>query len=85
MSTATNGSNGVHTEDLVDINIIKTPSDLGAVLPLLKYLNANVSSLLTDNYDARLEFLGAASKLVLALETPRETMVKHCWAHVSKS
>lgn len=32
----------------------------------------------------RQELLRRSRELVLALETPRETMIRHCWAEVSK-
>lgn len=37
----------------------------------------------TDNA-TRQELLRRSRELVLALETPRETMIRHCWAEVGK-
>lgn len=82
MATAADGAKGAHQAEPVDISIIKEPADLGAVLPTLKYLNAGLPSLATDSDDARSDMLQAAWKLVLSLETPRETMIRHCWAQV---
>ncbi|KAK6212654.1 hypothetical protein LQW54_005075 [Pestalotiopsis sp. IQ-011] len=80
MATAADGAKGAHQAEPVDISIIQEPADLGAVLPTLKYLNAGLPSLATDSDDARSDMLQAAWKLVLSLETPRETMIRHCWA-----
>ncbi|KAK9778976.1 putative O-methyltransferase domain-containing protein [Seiridium cardinale] len=80
MATITNGTNGVHRHELVGISIAKNPADLGAVLPTLKYLNTRLPSLAAAGDDGRSGMLQAAWKLVLSLETPRETMLRHCWA-----
>ncbi|ETS79410.1 hypothetical protein PFICI_09263 [Pestalotiopsis fici W106-1] len=80
MAIATNGIKGARQAEPVDISIVKNPADLGAVLPTLKYLNSGLPSLATDSDDARSDMLQAAWKLVMSLETPRETMIRHCWA-----
>jgi hypothetical protein len=69
-------------QSLVDISILRNPANLGAVLPTLKSLNASLPILTTSDDDARYEMLRMAWRLVLALETPRETMLRHCWAQV---
>ncbi|KAI1842758.1 hypothetical protein JX266_011079 [Neoarthrinium moseri] len=68
------------TDFAVDASILKTPTDLGAVLPALVKLNAGLASLTSQNDDARSQVLREAWKLVQSLETPRETMIRHCWA-----
>ncbi|KAF7531033.1 hypothetical protein G7054_g9279 [Neopestalotiopsis clavispora] len=80
MAVAANGVKRAHQAEPVDISIVKKPANLGAVLPTLKYLNAGLPSLATDSDDARSDMLQAAWKLVMSLETPRETMIRHCWA-----
>lgn len=83
MAVAANGVKRAHQAEPVDISIVKKPANLGAVLPTLKYLNAGLPSLATDSDDARSDMLQAAWKLVMSLETPRETMIRHCWAQVT--
>ena len=70
-------------EDVVDVSIVSSPCDPGSVPGLLDKI-----SQMRDNCDAltdrsvRLELLNKARALVQALETPRETMLKHCGAQV---
>lgn len=60
------------------------PADAAAVPSLIKELGA-----LGQDYSAasteqlRLTLLQKAKALWQALETPRETMIRHCWAQVS--
>lgn len=53
------------------------PSILGSIQTLEK--NFSIS----QNDKARQHLLAEARHLVRSLETPRETMIKHCWAQVS--
>lgn len=82
---STNDTNGTHCEQLIDISLLGNPSDLGAIIPILKSLNAGLPSLTTGNDEARLDLLQSAYRLVLSLESPRETMLRHCWAQVCHS
>jgi len=70
--------------DVVDISIVSAACDPGSVPRLLDEISE-----MRDNADARitersvrLELLSKARALVQALETPRETMLKHCGAQV---
>ncbi|KAK1638741.1 S-adenosyl-L-methionine-dependent methyltransferase [Colletotrichum phormii] len=75
-----NGTNGTKGGAVVDATIATRPNDLGAVPGLLKDLNDNIGSLSVDDHQARHELLLKARSIVQALEAPRETMIKHCWA-----
>ncbi|KAF6785942.1 sterigmatocystin 8-o-methyltransferase, partial [Colletotrichum musicola] len=60
---------------------ISTLPDISAASNLLEYFGAvNVENLASAGTEARQDLLIKARSLVQALETPRETMVKHCWA-----
>lgn len=76
----TNGANGDHPA--VDVAIAIQPNNAEAVPDLLKQITAGVSALETGGDEARHDLLIKARTLVQSLETPRETMVKHCWAQV---
>ncbi|KAH6656244.1 S-adenosyl-L-methionine-dependent methyltransferase [Truncatella angustata] len=80
MTAVRTSINGFHEAELVDISVLRSPANLGAILPTLKSLNAGLPSLTIDSDDARFVMLQAAWKLVLSLETPRETMLRHCWS-----
>ncbi|KAK5658196.1 hypothetical protein OQA88_2169 [Cercophora sp. LCS_1] len=75
--------NGTSGTDRVDVAIASQPGDVGAVPGLL----ADIADLqhnldLGDRY-ARLYFLDKARKLVQALETPRETVLRHVGAETA--
>lgn len=70
----------------VDPSIVLHPNDLAAVPAILgQVLTRGVAALAPaplagDAATARQSLLEAARSLVRALETPRETMIRHCWA-----
>ena len=69
-------------EDVVDVSIVSSPCDPGSDPGSVPGLLDEISQM-RDNCDAltdcsvRLELLNKARALVQALETPRETMLKH--------
>jgi len=69
----------------VDVAIATAPNDIKAVPKLLGDITAGVDALASGGDEARHDLLVKARTLVQALETPRETMVKHCWAQVSSA
>ncbi|KAF5505543.1 O-methyltransferase [Colletotrichum siamense] len=79
-TNSTNGTNGTKDAPVIDPSIATSPNDLAAVPGLLKELNAGIGSLSTGGQEARHELLLKARSIVQALEAPRETMIKHCWA-----
>ncbi|TLS29559.1 hypothetical protein PpBr36_01431 [Pyricularia pennisetigena] len=83
---ATNGTvngsaNGKHA--VVDLAIATQPADLAAVPELARAIAATADSVTAEDQESRYELLIKARSLVQALETPRETMIKHCWAQTS--
>lgn len=80
-ASGTNGSNGV----IVDKAVAISPNNIDAVPGLVKQINAGLDVLSTGGDEARHALLVKARNLMQALETPRETMIKHCWAQVSTS
>ncbi|OBR14526.1 Sterigmatocystin 8-o-methyltransferase [Colletotrichum higginsianum IMI 349063] len=77
--TATNGAEEAKAEAVVDVSIATQPNDLDAIPGLLKDITAGVGALSSGGDEARHELLIKARTMVQALESPRETMIKHCW------
>jgi hypothetical protein len=73
----------VVNQSLIEISIATSPNNLEAVPGLLTDLKTGVSALSAGSREARHDMLIKARTLVQSLETPRETMLKHCWAQVS--
>jgi hypothetical protein len=67
---------------LVDVATASRPCDPEAVPGILKRIVSSGEAPSVDNDSVRLALLANARELVRALETPRETMIKHCWAQV---
>jgi hypothetical protein len=61
-------------------SIALQPCDLGSVPALIEQINNLGVQLAGGDLYARHSLLKTARSLVSALETPRETMIKHCWA-----
>lgn len=76
-------SNGVQS---FDMSIVTSPNDMKSVPLLLKELVTDCEALsISGGEDARKSLVIKARTLVQSLETPRETMAKHCWAQVELS
>lgn len=67
----------------INVSIATSPNNIAAVPELLREITAGVEALTTGGDAARHELIIKARAMVQALETPRETMIKHCWAQVS--
>ncbi|KAL4746853.1 hypothetical protein BDW72DRAFT_183937 [Aspergillus terricola var. indicus] len=79
----TNGhSNGHHDNGkTVNVEALAVSPNLPAQVPgLLDEIAASGKQYLGAEPQARLELLEAARSLVYALETPREAIIRHCWA-----
>ncbi|KAI1391437.1 S-adenosyl-L-methionine-dependent methyltransferase [Hypoxylon trugodes] len=63
-----------------DPSIALKPCDFDSVNTHVKKINELVGSISPTDNVTRNELAETARKLVRALETPRETMIKHCWA-----
>lgn len=69
----------------IDPIIALLPNNVDAIPKLLEEITHHIQLRgIGDNTD-RQELLIKCRSLVQAIETPRETMVKHCWAQVSIS
>ncbi|KAI6282399.1 hypothetical protein MCOR27_003799 [Pyricularia oryzae] len=79
-STAAGPTDGKHA---VDAAIATQPADLASVPSLARAIAAGVDAVTGEDDASRYELLLKARSLVQALETPRETMIKHCWAQTS--
>ncbi|KFH42551.1 Demethylsterigmatocystin 6-O-methyltransferase-like protein [Hapsidospora chrysogenum ATCC 11550] len=78
-----NGGNNTHKDKPVDISVATNPKDLASVQSLLKQLNTGIMHLTASNeinHELRQDLSTKARDLMLALETPRETSIKHIWA-----
>ncbi|KAF4221569.1 hypothetical protein CNMCM5878_008817 [Aspergillus fumigatiaffinis] len=63
----------------VDVSIAIEPNNLEAVPTLLKEITESFDAFITSNV-GRTDLLAKCRTLVQSLETPRETMIYHCWA-----
>lgn len=83
-SSAANGrdrtNNSKGSKPHVDTSLATSVNELTAVQNLVKQITAQAESVSSSSYEARLQLLATARSLVQALETPRETMLKHVWA-----
>lgn len=78
----TNGTNGSLKKPVVDMAVALTANDLAAVPALTKGITSLSAAAAGGDEQARLDLVEKARQLVRSLETPRETMIKHCWAQV---
>lgn len=70
---------------VVDVSVALAPNGLKSVSKLVDDISSLQTSASNGNEEARLDLVDKARRLVRALETPRETMIKHCWAQVRTS
>lgn len=70
-------------QPVVDISL--KPNNIDAVPQLLLQITKGAEALKTGGTKARQELINQVRELELALETPRETMIKHVWGQVSGS
>lgn len=80
MGSVNTQSNGHQT----DVAIALAPNDLDAVPRLLEEITAGVEALKNGGDAARHDLAIKARTMMLALEAPRETMIKHVWGQVSR-
>lgn len=66
----------------IDVSIATEPNDIEAIPTLLREITQAFDAFTTSNA-GREDLLAKCRTLVQALETPRETMIYHCWAHAS--
>jgi hypothetical protein len=64
----------------VDVSVALAPNDIDSIPALLKDITAGVEKLSTGGDQARYDLILKTRTMMQALETPRETMIKHTWA-----
>ena len=85
MGSLAKEENGTPNPDAIDISVALSPCDIEAVPGLVQDIVLLEKSSFTSNEKGvRVELLEKARSLVRALETPRETMIKHCWGQASQ-
>lgn len=65
-----------------DSHAIIAPSAPEQLPSLLGDIESHAKAYTGDDPDARLKLVDAAQSLVQSMETPRETMLRYCWANV---
>ena len=65
------------------VEVAVSPNDADAVSSTIESIQSLGKSFSPADNFGRQKMLGEARRLVRALETPRETMIKHNWAQVS--
>ena len=68
----------------VDVSIATEPNNIGEVPTLLGEIT-KAFDIFANSNAGRKDLVVKCRALVQALETPRETMINHCWAQVSTS
>ncbi|KAK7973168.1 Winged helix-turn-helix transcription repressor DNA-binding [Apiospora saccharicola] len=71
---------GIEEPVPVTVTTATSPSNLAAVPRLIKELTEGAGGLESGCDETRQSLAIKARTLMQALETPRETMIKHCWA-----
>lgn len=66
----------------IPFSIALEPCDLERVPALVENISSLSSGLTSNDHGKRLELLRQVRSLTLALETPRETMLRHLWGEV---
>jgi hypothetical protein len=64
----------------INLELATSPNNFAAIPTLAEEILPLAKALAKDDYEARHKLLLKARSLVQALETPRETMLKHTWA-----
>lgn len=84
-SNGADGHANGHSEgpsELLNDQIPISPSAPLEVPRLLNQISSHGKAFLQDDPDARSKLLEDARALVNAVETPRESMIRYCWAQV---
>ncbi|CAI4213560.1 unnamed protein product [Parascedosporium putredinis] len=82
--THVNGtSTGIVKKPVVDVSVALKANNLDSVAELTQEISSLGAQVSGGDEQARLALVEKARSLVRALETPRETMIKHCWAQPS--
>jgi tRNA A37 N6-isopentenylltransferase MiaA len=65
------------------LEVAISPNDPNKIPSTIESIQTLGNSFSATDDTVRRQLLAEARQLVQALETPRETMIKHCWAQVS--
>ena len=76
---------GHHTSIQPSVEVAISPNDADAVSGTIESIQTLGKTFSPADNFGRQKLLAEARRLVRALETPRETMIKHNWAQVSSS
>jgi hypothetical protein len=76
---------GQHTSIQPSVEVAISPNDADAVSSTIESIQTLGKTFSPADDFGRRKLLAEARRLVRALETPRETMIKHNWAQVSPS
>lgn len=74
---------GHRTSIQPSVEVAVSPNNADAVSSTIESIQSLGATFSPSNNTGRQELLAEARRLVRALETPRETMIKHNWAQVS--
>ncbi|KAJ5782046.1 O-methyltransferase family 2 [Penicillium paradoxum] len=74
--------NANYTTRPADLLMAASPNNINAVPHLLTEITNDINSLANGTDEDRKDVLVKCRALVKALETPRETMVDHCWGQI---
>jgi hypothetical protein len=72
-----------HSQLQPGLEIAISPNDPNKIPSTIESIQSLGKSYSATDDAVRRQLLAEARQLVQALETPRETMIKHCWAQVS--
>ncbi|KAF5007641.1 hypothetical protein FDECE_6027 [Fusarium decemcellulare] len=82
-SVTTLETNGADKFSDEDVSIALKAANVDAVPGLINEINALNQTFDKHDQEARLKMMAKAKSLWQSLETPRETMLRHCWAEPS--
>ncbi|EXK25354.1 hypothetical protein FOMG_17987 [Fusarium oxysporum f. sp. melonis 26406] len=82
-SVTTLETNGADKFSDEDVSIALKAANVNAVPGLIDEIKALNKTFDRDDQEARLKLMAKAKSLWQSLETPRETMLRHCWAEPS--
>ena len=83
--TNNGGSKKTHQRSQLQpgLEVAISPNDPNKIPSTIESIQTLGNSFSATDDTVRRQLLAEARQLVQALETPRETMIKHCWAQVS--
>ncbi|KAK8143173.1 hypothetical protein G3M48_007616 [Beauveria asiatica] len=71
---------GLDQEQPVDPAMVLLPNNVDIIPSLIKDISDRAQAVIDGKYSSRQELVIMCRALAQAVETPRETMIRHCWA-----